>query len=208
MILSFSEMSTSQRYFAMTQVIIPRPIAWVLTQNSNNTMNLAPYSFFTGVCSDPPILMISVGKKTNEGEEGTLKDTGSNILRSKMAVVHIASTEQLLGVNDSSASLLYGDSELDHCDLNTCAFDGMPLPRIQSSPVALFCKLHKMDEIGNAPQSVFYLEIETLFVDDSLLIENGGKRFLIDAQKLNPLARLGGSFYSSLGDILSARRPK
>ena len=65
MILDFNQLAPSQRYFAMVQTIIPRPIAWVLTDNGDarehqpRTLNLAPFSFFTGICSDPPLLMIS-----------------------------------------------------------------------------------------------------------------------------------------------------
>ncbi|HCH70255.1 MAG TPA: hypothetical protein DE042_07255, partial [Colwellia sp.] len=58
--LNFSEFSQNQRYHLMTQTIIPRPIAWALTDSNNGQLNLAPFSYFTAVSSAPPILMISV----------------------------------------------------------------------------------------------------------------------------------------------------
>ena len=63
--LDFSTLSANQRYHLMTQTIIPRPIAWVLTDSNNGSFNLAPFSYFTAVSSAPPMLMLSVGKKPN-----------------------------------------------------------------------------------------------------------------------------------------------
>ena len=71
-----SELSPNRVYYTMIQTLVPRPIAWVLTDNGNDSFNLAPFSYFNGVASDPPLLMISVGKKP----DGTLKDTRTNII--------------------------------------------------------------------------------------------------------------------------------
>ena len=75
---SFSDLNPSERYHIMTQVVIPRPIAWVLTANdgdqsnhSSSRFNLAPFSYFNAISSDPPLVMMSIGKKP-DGEE---KDT-------------------------------------------------------------------------------------------------------------------------------------
>ena len=53
MILSFEDLSPNQIYYIMIQSIVPRPVAWVLSKNANGTHNLAPFSFFNGVCSTP-----------------------------------------------------------------------------------------------------------------------------------------------------------
>jgi len=218
----------------MVQTIIPRPIAWVLTRNDNlersnqasvnmsdednrkirneridrDGFNLAPYSFFTGICSDPPLVMISAGKKPNGTEQGKRKDTAYNIQNNGLAVIHLASSNQLQEVNDSAATLDYGDSELKKLSLDVTPIDGFELPRLSDSKIALACKLYKIDEIGNTPQAVIYLEIVSLFVDDELLLDNEQNRMIIDSKRLDPLARLGGSNYSALGDVLSVNRPK
>ena len=88
--LNFSDFSANQRYHLMTQTIIPRPIAWVLTDSGDASYNLAPFSYFTAVSSKPALLMISVGKKPN----GDNKDTLTNILKNKKMVIHIASDDQ------------------------------------------------------------------------------------------------------------------
>ena len=61
MLVNLSEFSRPDAYFAMTQTVLPRPVAWVLSENENGSYNLAPYSFFNAVSSDPPLLMFSVG---------------------------------------------------------------------------------------------------------------------------------------------------
>lgn len=56
MIIDLAKMSTSQVYFSLTQTVIPRPIAWVLSRYADGQYNLAPFSYFNAVCSDPPLV--------------------------------------------------------------------------------------------------------------------------------------------------------
>src|SRR5690554_2150810 len=108
MFVDFTEMSGSYIYHLMTQTIIPRPIAWILTENTDATFNVAPFSYFTAVSSSPPLLMVSIGKKS----DGTNKDTLVNIKRTGKAVIHIASMNELAMVNTSSEELPANDSEV------------------------------------------------------------------------------------------------
>lgn len=204
MLLDFTTMSANQCYGAMVQVIVPRPIAWVLSDNGDGRFNVAPYSFFSGICSDPPLLMISAGKKDAETE----KDTRLNIRERKNFVVHIPSVQHIDQVNASSATLAHDESEVDVAKLDLTDFEGVDLPRIVSCDIAIACTLYRLDEIGNTPQAVIYGEIQRMAVNDALIVPNEKGRFEIDSAKLDPLSRLGGSFYSSLGPKLSAQRPK
>lgn len=211
--IDFKKMSPSQRYFAMVQTIIPRPIAWVLSDNGEQVdadiarYNLAPFSFFTAVCSDPPLLMFSSGKKPSGREAGRVKDTSKNIAERKHFVVHIASVDLVGPLNQSAETLDHGVSELERAGLSTEAFDGFSLPRIAGCPVAIGCNLHRIDEIGNTPQSVIYGEIERMFVDERA-ISPGQERLVLDPTVINPLSRLGGNEYSGLGDLIRVARPK
>ncbi len=216
MILNFNELSASQCYFAMVQSIIPRPIAWVLSDNGSTgespqsqktDYNLAPFSFFTGICSDPPLLMLSVGKKTTGDEVGAEKDTRKNIAERKVFVVHIANTTQLNALNQTAATLNHGDSELHRTGLSTVPFEGFPLPRVSGCGIALGCRLYQMDEIGNTPQAVIYGQIEKMYVDDALICPHD-TRLMIDPKRVDPLSRLGGSHYAALGELLGADRPQ
>ena len=212
MYIHFDTLTPSERYFAMVQSIVPRPIAWVLTKNSdeivdNNDLNLAPFSFFTGVCSDPPLVLFSVGKKPSGDEQGYEKDTRKNIREHNEFVLHIASTDMLQPVNLSAATLNYGDSEIEQQQLETVAFEGFSLPRLKECRIAMGCSLYRIDEVGNVPQAVIYGEIKTMYVDDDVLDTSNPNRLIIDPKKLDPLSRLGGGHYAGLGDLLSAVRP-
>lgn len=208
MLISFSDLTPSQRYLAMTQAIIPRPIAWVLSDNGEgHNFNLAPFSFFTAICSDPPLLLISGGKKTTGKQIGRFKDTVQNIHSRKNFVVHISDETQLDAVNQSSAALDHGVSEVNELGLPLSDFDGFSLPRLADCAIAFGCRLHRLDEIGNAPQAVIYGEIQTMYVDERVLLPDDSGKLVIDPRKMKPLARMGGAEYSTLGELLSAKRP-
>jgi flavin reductase (DIM6/NTAB) family NADH-FMN oxidoreductase RutF len=188
----------------MVQAIVPRPIAWVLSDNGDNTYNVAPFSFFTGICSDPPLLMLSVGKK-DEVEE---KDTRVNIRERGNFVVHIPSSRHLEQVNTTSATLAHGHSEVETAKLELIAIEGFALPRIADCEIAIACRLYRIDEIGNAPQAVIYGEILSITINEALIQDHPKGRLQLDSHALDPLARLGGNNYGSLGDVLTVIRPK
>src|SRR5580704_8595858 len=108
MLIDCNQYSRDQIYFLMIQLVIPRPIAWVLSDNGNGSYNLAPFSFFNAITSNPPILMLSVSWK----DEVTRKDTWVNIIERNNFVVHIPSVGQVHEVSNSSIVLPYGVSEV------------------------------------------------------------------------------------------------
>lgn len=205
--LNFSEFSPSQIYHLMTQSIIPRPIAWVLTENQKTEpfakFNLAPFSYFSAVSSNPPLLMISVGKKDSTSD----KDTSINCHIGAQAVVHIASAAQCQVVTESAATLEYGESEIDQSNLELLPFKQFDLPRIAQCPIAFGCRVYDVQKIGHTPQTLIFFEIETMFVDDQVVTEHNG-RITISAEQTDPLGRLGAAQYATLGDIIKQVRPK
>ena len=140
MILQMSEMSKLQAYHTLTQVVIPRPVAWVLSENDSGSLNLAPFSYFSAVCSDPPVIMISIGPAKPDGSE---KDTYRNIMQKKEFVIHIAGSDLANNVTQSAASLPHGESEIEHCGLATTEFEGFSLPRVEGPQIALACSLYQ-----------------------------------------------------------------
>ena len=127
MILDFEELTASQRYFQTIQTLLPRPIAWVLSENEGGGFNLAPFSYFTAVCSEPPLVMFSAGKKS----ETEFKDTVANIKVRKHFVIHIPSRNDLKAMNASSATLPAGVSEVEQLGLKLVEFDGFPAATAQ-----------------------------------------------------------------------------
>lgn len=208
MLLNFAELSPSQRYLTLVQTLTPRPIAWILSDSGEGRLNLAPFSFFTAICSDPPLLLVSVGKKLSGREAGQVKDTSVNIRERKDFVVHIASTALVEPLNQSAATLDHAVSEVDTLGLNTAAFPGFRLPRLADCPVAFGCTLYRLDEIGNAPQSVIYGEVTHAYLSPEVISDPESHPPRIDPQKLDPLAKLGGALYSGLGDLMNLPRPE
>lgn len=200
--IDVSELSQSQAYFTLTQTVLPRPVAWVLSEHENGEYNLAPFSYFTPVTSNPPMLMFSVGRKP----DGDLKDTHRNIAERKAFVVHLAQREWAEQVTRSARMLPAGESELALCELETVPFEGSRLPRLAGSRVAFSCELHRIDEVGDGPQYLVFGLIKKIWLDDCVVGEDEKGRQKIDAQQIDPLGRLGGNEYVTFGDILNIPR--
>lgn len=201
--IDLTTMPPADIYHLMTQTVIPRPIAWVLTQSGTQNYNLAPFSYFTPISSNPPLLMFSVGKKPS----GEIKDTTRNVLANRKMVVHIAHQAQAESVTQTAATLEHGESEVAATGLELVSFDGFDLPRVQGCPVAFGCSLFEVKEIGDTPQSLIFAKIEQIYLDPNIVTEQG-ERLTIDALSLNPLSRLGGSQYALTRDVFSVARPK
>ncbi len=202
--LNFSEFSANQRYHFMTQTIIPRPIAWALTDSNNGQFNLAPFSYFTAVSSAPPILMISVGHKPS----GDKKDTLINIVNNKKMVIHIASEQDAALVTKTAESLPHGESELTKSALKTVAFNDFSLPRLAQCDIAYGCELYEIKELGDVPQSLIFVEIKQVYISDNVIELDEKQRIKVHADKVNPLSRLGGGEYSTINKPFNLVRPK
>ena len=203
MYIDFSQLSPSERYFSMTQTIVPRPIAWVLSENADGGLNLAPFSYFSAVCSDPPLISLSVGTKA----DGTLKDTRRNIVQRKHFVVHIAHTELLESLNASAETFAENVSEVSTLGLETVAFQDFALPRLAACRIAFACELHAEVPLGTGKFSLLLAEVKTLFVDDSCAVMTANGRLKVDAEGLQALGRLGAGEYMQFGKLITLKSP-
>ncbi|MBD3641093.1 MAG: flavin reductase family protein [Marinobacter sp.] len=202
--IDFDGMDPKEVYHILTQTIIPRPVAWVLSENPDGDYNLAPFSFFTPITSNPPLLMFSVGKKPTDG---SFKDTRVNIETNRHFVVHIAHRELAEAMTETSRTLPHGESELKNVDLELTGFEGAPLPRLKDCRVALACELYEIKEIGAAPQSLIFGRINAIHVADEAITRDDKDRLRFDGSAIDPLGRLGGSEYVTFGEILKVPRP-
>ncbi len=194
----------ARMYSIMAQTIMPRPIAWVLSENENGSYNLAPFSYFAPICSDPPLFMISISKKA----DGSLKDTRANIMERKEFVLHLPTWNQLEAMNASAATLAAGVSEVEELGLELENFAGSPLPRLADSRVAMACSLHEIQEIGNGPYAMIIGRIHHVYIDDIAVLEQTEEKIRISPKILNPVGRLGGPRYTKLGKVVTLARPE
>lgn len=195
MIIDLNELQPTQIYKTMIQTVIPRPIAWTLTENETGSYNLAPFSYFNAVGSNPPMVSLSIGKR----KDGRDKDTRRNIDERNYFTVHIASVEMAQNVTDSAKPLEVNESEIDNLNLELVKEEYFPLPRLKDCKVAYFCRKDQIIPLGNVPQSLVIGIVEYIYVSDEC-IEGSDGVFEIDAKKINPLGRLGGSDYCTFGE--------
>ncbi|MBQ4849360.1 flavin reductase family protein [Pseudoalteromonas sp. MMG012] len=203
MILDFDSLSPNKVYHTLTQTVVPRPVAWVLSENTQGTLNLAPFSYFTAVSSDPAVLMYAVGVKPC----GEYKDSALNVEATEELVIHIADSRLADEVTLSAATLPNDQSELDTLDLTLTDFAGSTLPRVAQCKVAFACKLHKVVEMGELPMKLMFVQVTHAYIDDDIVETDHKGRSKVDALALDPIARLGGGGYASLGEVFKITRP-
>ena len=198
MIIDFHQLTPSQIYYTMTQAVVPRPIAWVLSDHGNGKLNLAPFSYFNAVCSKPPIVSISVGLK----KCGSKKDTWINIEERSHFVVHIPRVMDIASVLQSAELLGHGESEVEKCGLELVSFEGSPLPRLESAPIAFYCEKHGIIPVGDGPQALILGKIHQLYLNDEIAsVEGGSPVPSILTKAVNPLARLGANEFASVEEL-------
>ena len=204
MYINFSELNPQNSYALITQTIIPRPIAWVLTKNQKkNNYNLAPFSYFNAVCSKPPYVVISMSKKTNN----TSKDTARNLKnKGTPFVLHIASTKNLQNLNQSATEISYGESEVEKFNIPLTEWE-FSIPRLQDVMIAFACKSWKRIPIEKSEQFLLLAKLESIYIDDKITEKDTKDRLKINAKKINPLIRLGFGEYAMLGKVFNILRP-
>ncbi len=201
MLLDFSKLPAREVYGWMTSAIAPRPIAWVSTIAADGRTNLAPFSFFQGVTSNPPTLMF-VPVNNRAGEP---KDTVRNIRQVPEFVVHVVPFSLAEPMNASAATLPYGESEFEKFAIATVPSTKVRPPRVATAPVAFECTLHQIVEIGEGPLAaqVVFGRIHLVHVSDDVLGPDGR----IDAAKLDLIGRLSGDWYCRTTERFTVKRP-
>jgi flavin reductase (DIM6/NTAB) family NADH-FMN oxidoreductase RutF len=188
--------TTEALYKLLTGSVVPRPIAWVTTISPEGLVNAAPFSAFTFVCNNPPMLLINVGRVDR------LKDTARNILATGCFVVNVAVREHIEAMNASSAPYPAQMSETDALGIALAPSTLVQAPRIAGSPVNMECRFERVLDFGDEGSQSLIGRVVMWHIDDALYQD--GK---IDQQGLNPVGRLGGAVYASLGELLPMPAP-
>jgi len=196
-----SKLSVPEMYRLMIDAIVPRPIAFVSTQGKDGKNNLAPFSYFNAVSTNPPCVMLCLTHK----REGGVKDTLRNILETKQFVVNSANEWLAEAVNQCSAEYPYGVDEMQKTGLTPIASVKVHPPRVSESAVQLECELYKTLQFGegHGSSTLVFGKILMLHVRDDLY-----QKGRINIAEYKPLARLGGQSYAKLGEVFDLARPK
>jgi flavin reductase (DIM6/NTAB) family NADH-FMN oxidoreductase RutF len=154
-------------YKLLTNVVVPRPIAWITTLGPDGVVNLAPFSFFNAISGHPPCVVAGIGRR----ESGGSKDTLANIVGSGEFVVNMVTEELLAAMNLQAAGLHAAPSTV------------VRPPRVAESRASLECRLVQSQSLGTS--TVIFGEVVMFHVDDALM----GPRMHV--QGFAPIGRLG-----------------
>ena len=182
--VKLDDLKRSQKYYLMTSTIVPRPIAVVGTLNADGSDNLASFSYFNAVSTDPPCIMFSV----THHRDGR-KDTLVNVERNKEFVLHIAQADQVKVVDDTGHSHPYGVSEREKLGLTLQPSTWIQTPRVTEFKVALECILEKLIDVGG--NTMVIGRIIGAHLDEKILLDG---EIRADSTLLDPLARMDRNY--------------
>ena len=186
------ELNALAFYRLLNAIVIPRPIAWVSSRSADGVDNLAPHSFFTVACTDPPIVQFtSVGRK----------DSLDNVEATREFVVNFTPEPLFEAVNATSVNAPRDVSEFDWAGVAREPSLRVAPPRVARSPVAIECELH--DTLAIADCAVVLGRVVHVAIAEDVMRDGRPA-----ADLLRPLARLGGRQWSTLGKLLEIERPR
>ncbi|WP_029933327.1 flavin reductase family protein [Thiomicrospira pelophila] len=192
-----SELSPPEIYRYLVGAIVPRPIAWISTQNAEGVQNLAPYSFFTVASVNPPVLAVTHIPSRTQAEKDTLKNLRTN----PQCVINIVSANQIQQANASSQPLANNESEFKQFDITSTPSQQVEPVSVADSKVRYECKLRDLVSISAGGQLIL-LDLIGVFVDDNLI-----KDGLIDSAQLDAVGKMGGDDYNLTRELIKAKRP-
>src|SRR5579883_1488949 len=178
--------------------VVPRPIAFVSTISAGGDRNLAPFSFFTVICAEPPTVCFASGNRTPE------KDTLANVKATREFVVNIVSEEFAEQMNLCSGDYPHGVDEFQVSQLSPLASDLVKPPRVAESHINMECRLVQIVDFTQRPAggSLVIGEVLRFYIDRAVV-----DHFRIDPDKLRAIGRMGGNEYTRTRDRFSMIRP-
>lgn len=197
--LDFTQLPPRDAYAWMIGMIVPRPIAWVSTISAAGRTNLAPFSYFQAVSSNPPTLMFVPAAK----RDGQPKDTLRNIREVPEFVVNLVSFELAEAMNATAAGLPPDESEFEAFGIPAAASCEVRPPRVAGAPVSFECRLDQLVPIGDGPSTLVLGRIRRVHVRDDVLGPDGRP----DPARLDLIGRMGGNGYVRTTDRFELDRP-
>ena len=200
MIIDPKTLNNRERYKLMIGSIVPRPIAWVSSMDQAGTLNLAPFSYFTAVSTDPMTLLFCPGWSSLRGR---MKDTLYNVRDTGEFVINIVNEQTKEALNLSATEFEAGISEFEWAGVSPAASETIQVPRVAEAPIAFECKLQQIVVIKEGPGggAAVFGEVQWVYVRDDV-IDNG--RIL--PEKLQPIGRLAGANYAHIHDFFQMTR--
>ena len=179
-------------------IVAPRPIGWISTLSKSGVANLAPYSFFNGICDVPPIVMFS---------SGGVKDSMRNAVETGEFTFNYVSRSAQDAMNVSSGGYPHGDSEFEIAGLAMAEGVTVACPRVRDVPAAMECKVIEVVtpttlDGSVSPYHIVIGQVTGVYIDDAMLTDG---RF--DVEKADPIMRCGYRDYTGTDGLFELIRP-
>ena len=204
MILDPKYQSFKDNYKIMIGSIVPRPIAFVSTISKDGVDNVAPFSFFNGVCSNPPTISFCPVRR---GTDSEIKDTLRNIQDTGVFALNIVSESFAAEMVKTAIEYPVEVSEFDKTGLTPITCNKILAPRVSESKISFECELNQIIEVGDGSPGSGALILGTivLFHVDDDIYDHGR----INLDLLKPIGRLAGSNgYVRITDRFDIERKK
>jgi len=189
-------------YKLMIGLIVPRPIAFVSTIDERGIRNLAPFSYFTGCSTNPPVVCFCAAVRPAPAPP---KDTLRNIQATGEFVVNIVSEEFAEKMNATSAEVPADVDEFELSGLTPLASELVKPSRVAESRVQMECKLRQIVHVSDKPGggSLILGDVLRFHISEEI-VDN----YKIDPDKLKAIGRMGGPTYVRTHDRFDMQRPK
>jgi len=200
MLFDFAEIPARERYKLLVSTITPRPIAWVVSQDSSGRLNAAPFSFFNAFAGDPPVVGIGISSH----EPGRPKDSRVNIRETRQFVVNLVSQGIAEKMNVTAIEFPRGVDELKEAGLTTHPSVYVKPPRIAESPVSMECELIQIIDLG--PDTGLVLgRVLAMHIRDEAVLD--ARKNHIDTPSLKLIGRMHGTgWYARTSDVFEMPR--
>jgi flavin reductase (DIM6/NTAB) family NADH-FMN oxidoreductase RutF len=158
-----SRQSKADSYKLITNLVVPRPIAWITSNSATGGPNLAPFSYFNVFGSDPPYVAVGIGRRDN----GEIKDTARNIQDTGEFMINLVTEDLLDAMNLSAADFPAEESELEATGLELSPGVQIQAPRLAAAQASLECRLNQVVPLG--ANQLFIAEVVQFHVADHLI---------------------------------------
>lgn len=200
MLFDFADLAPKDRYKLLVSTIVPRPIAWVVTQGVGGRRNAAPFSFFNAFGEEPPVVVIGIGGRT----EGDVKDTATNIRETGQFVVNLVNEASAQAMNVTAIEFGRDVDELAEAGLTTLPSAMVAPPRIAESPVALECERLMIVELHH-DRALVVGRVLAMHVRDDAVLDPA--KCHIDTARLDLIGRMHGrGLYARTHDLFDMPR--
>jgi flavin reductase (DIM6/NTAB) family NADH-FMN oxidoreductase RutF len=199
MLFDFATVPPREAYKLLVSCVVPRPIAWVVSQDSAGVINAAPFSFFNAFSDNPAVIGFGCGPRP----EGASKDTAANIRATGQFVVCLVPESAVHGMNTTAIDFPPGIDELAEAGLSTVASTRVKPPRIAESPVAMECETFQLVPAGR--HTIVLGRVLAMHIRDDCMLDPA--KFYVDTPKLGLIGRMHGrGWYARTSDRFEVPR--